>query len=350
MKNILSSTTNVQEQTSIFVEDFDFTNDAINISMELEKSSFNVLKDSRTILYEACIGYDYEYLSEASENIFVRMANIFKEMIKRLIEFVKKAFMFIRSFIGSFDTFIKSNKEALSKLNPSFDVTGFKYTFDTQSPDTSMINDLINDFNTKLGKLEEMKLSDVGDERKNKFDGKSKEEVRGTIMGTRDRVEAEDFMKTLKSIYRDGATEKSTIKIDKSELNKYISDYPRLKDEIKKVNSESTKIQSILSKLEKFFQSGSSINYNKNTKSIVTNNITRDDDKLRYETRTSNYDTENLKKVNMFYDIKFEEAKFMSNIMMNCYTEKINAMKESLQLYREVIRRALFKKDKGGED
>jgi hypothetical protein len=324
------------------LDDADMRSTMVRILCDIDNMNYGILKESYSMLYNYSMSNDYEYLLESSENIFTRMANAFKEMIRKLVEFVKNAFKLLASYVGDFDKFIDKYKKELGELNPSFDIMGYEYTFNSNSPNISPLKNLVTEYNSELSNINNMSLQDVADLRNNFENANMKDRLRSKVLGTSNSIMEEDYLDEVKKIYRNGNTEESNIHVNKSVLTKTITDYKSLKDMKRVLINESAKIQDAFASLESFFTRGVYIYKNAEGEKIRTSNINYTSNKISYDNTSIKYDTGMLKKINMFYNIKFEQSRFLSNIIMTCYFEKINAVKEALKQSRIIVRKSMF--------
>ena len=323
--------------------EFDFEIDTYYLLQNIEENGFEISLNHRQSMYIGMKENSVEILEESLKDFFKDAAEFFKKLAKKIIDFAKNAMKSFLSYFQDFDKFLKNNEDTLRSLNPNFTFKGFDYKF-PDAPVLTKAYDIAGSYNIEINRMDSMKYADVL-KMKDQFAGDSyKNEIRASILGSNNNVNADNFNDQSKLLFRSNK-DAANITVNKSYVDMILREYSKLKTLLNETEAKKTKIVKMLNDFETFFLRKASVTYNNMEKQIQTNEIRTDDDKFqRGEIKTSNYSEESLKVLNAYFDLKYAESRFISNCLIHVYLDKVNAIRDCMKQYRAVIRQCLNKK------
>lgn len=356
-KNIFSSQYRPEAKETIVYEasDFCFESALLDIQCVMEDTFFDINKDHMTATHIGLKYGDENILREGFEDFKNSVVDYFKRLIEKIKEFMKKVFMFINAFMGDFEKFINKYKNELMKKKPNFQIQGYKYTIDENNVDTSIIQELVSEYNSELNSVEKMTKEDVIKLRKEKMSKSNLETVRQKILGVSYKIEKDEFKETCKKLYRDGEEDPQSIDIDSSVLQETINSFSNIKKAYVSAKKEKDKLIAMLESLKNFFQKSASVQYINGSSTIKTHNISLNSDAGRInkdDAHLTSNSTSKLEVYNTFFNFKFAYAKEVSNICSVALTERVTALKDQLKQSKEIVRKSMTasEKEKEGEN
>lgn len=212
-----------------------YTSDAIDFMREMNEEYLNHSK----LLYRSLLEADNTYTIQESFDDFFSWV---KKLIHKAIEFIKKIFdKFINFIMKLFksDSYIKKNKSKIGDFDGEFDIEGYKFTIDSDIPDTTPLTTLDSAFDISSKKnsssaeikaqYEKMKenIDDVLDQK------------RGDILKGKAgaKIDENEFHDACFETFRDGTDTTDTITITAAEaLEAYrrFENYDKLVKQAKK--------------------------------------------------------------------------------------------------------------------
>lgn len=323
------------EEFSIQEESYDILrnieSDAYEVSLGLKRSTYIGLKEQNV-----------EILEEGLSDFFKNAAEFFRKLAHKILEFAKNTMKLFVSYFQDFDKFLTKNREYLKSLDINFSYSGYEYNF-PEAPVVSKAYDIISSYNADISRIDNLKYADVSKMKEEYSDYSYKNKIRASILGvSAAEVSQDSFTETSRLIFR-GSKEKINININKAYIDKILTEYSTMKTLLNKTENQKTKIVKMLNDLEVFFQRKASVVFEKEEKKIQAYNISKsDDDKLSYDSHnTTGYDDKKLTTLNLYFDLKYQESKFISNCIVTVYLDKINAIRDCMKQYRDIIRKAL---------
>lgn len=337
---------NTAKATKIpLVESFDTEIESFNIIQEAEYESFETLVEFNKAMYIGMKENCDEIIEEGFKEFFEDAAKFFRNLAKKIIEFTKNAMKYFVSYIQDFSKFLKKNEDYLKSLNINFTYKGYEYTF-PEAPVLTKVYEIVKSYYGNINKIDSMKYSDIVKMRDEFANESTKNKIRASILGVGTEVSQDNYSEASKKLFRN--TENPiNITVDKAYIEKIIKDYDNIKSLLNKTETKKTQIIKLLNDLEIFFNKKASVTYQNEQKVIKTSEIKYDDnDKFkRGSDINSSYDENKLKNLNIYFDYKFKEARFISNCVITVYLDKINAIKDNMTQYKSIIRQALTKKE-----
>lgn len=332
--------------------DFDATQSLLEMMMIFEEEAYQINEEHLQAMHIGLKDNNVEILTEGLGSAMLAIIKFFKNLIDKFSKFIKNVLMVIRAYIGDFDKFINNYKDELKKLDPDFTIQGFEYTFKENVPNLTRATAIISSFDSDLHDIKRKTKAEINEERQEFANHANLARIRAGIIGRSGEIAAEDFHTEIKKVFRDGQETEQEIKVDKAYLHKVIDEYSKIKQMLGKVSRERDNIISLLSSAKAFFEKGASIYYKDNTKMIKSYHISVNDkgDGIKHtDSYDQKYDAVMIEKLNVFYNFKYLEAKEVGTMCVSAMTEKVNAIKENLKLYRAIVRKSIFG-NKSGED
>lgn len=336
----------VTESSTIpLLESFDMDSYSYMILKDSEYESYKISLEFNQTVY-AGLKYDMmEVVNEGFTDFFKKAAEFFRNLAKKVLEFTKNYMKYFLSYFQDFNKFLDKNKEHLRSLKVNFSDKGYEYKFPKESPNISKVHDIVASYNTEIGRVEKMKYSEVSALRDQFADETYKNKVRASILNSGDHeISAEDFYTKSKRLFK-SSDEEVSININNSYIDKILREYGELKKLLNETEQCKNKIVKLLNELEFFFTKKASVIYNNAEKKIRVSTIDSSDNKFSYGTNTDvEYDSELIKTLNAYFDLKYRESRFISNCVITVYTDKVNAIKSCMTQYRSIVRKALLNK------
>lgn len=342
-------------------------------SFDLESAVFNMMNDiivegynvSMQFNKSMCTGLyynDYEIIKESFTDFFKSAADFFKMLIQKIKEFFENAMRLLLSYIQDFKTFLDKNGDYIRTLDVDFDFEGYEFTLNkTTSPNITMISDIVTEFNNNnIARIASLKYSEVCDLR-DKFESEqTKDIIRGKILNNGEvGIPEQNFDEQSKLTFRK-TNEPVTLSIDKAYVSNIINEYGDLKKLLDNTKKEKERISGIYHDLEYYFSKKAYVVYEKAERSIKAYSLEYGDRSVKKSEETNmNYSDSGIKTLNLLFDYNFKKSRMMCNYTMRVFTDKINAIKDCMKQYRDIIRRTLHenknvknnkKEDKSNDD
>jgi len=345
LENIFSKkvTTN---RPKAYIEDFDVTQSHLETLLILEENYFDINRNHIQVTHLALKDQNVDILTEGMGDFIHSVIEFFKNLLNRFIEFMKNVFMIIYAYIGDFDSFLTKYKDKFSDLKPDFTVKGYEYTFSSSIPKLDEVTNVINDYNSELDKVHTMKKADIIKEREEFTSETFMNKVRAKVIGANGEITSEEFLDHTKRTYRNNVDkDEIDITVNKSYLDKVINDYPNLKRTFNDANKEKDRVISLIESMKNFFEKSASTYYRNTTKVTGMHHISMNSNSsgiTKDDTVEHNYDLQKMDVINTFFNFKYTQSKEIGSICITVMTEKVNAIKECMKLYKVIIRKSLF--------
>lgn len=351
--NIFSNST-VKPSNIQSVSDTDEINSLDTYMLEsllyLNESYYNISREHAQIMHMGLLDDNADILEEGFNDFINKVKEFFSKLANSIAEFFKKASAYISSFFGDFDKFIQKNKALIDKADPDFEIKGYEYSFENNTPDLSHLKNLIYDFNTGVRELDKLTKEDLLKMRTEYSTTDHLNELRGEVLGVRRSITQDEYLAQIKEHFRDNKSQPDTIHVDKSMLQKVVNEYSSLKKKFMDAQKEKNDTIKLINDIKNFFERSARVQYNDKNKVIATNEIEAGNNKLiKGDSVKFAHTTGTLEIVNMYFKFRFDQAKNLSIMTTNVFNEKIKAMRECLHLYRAIVRRSIISKtDKEG--
>ena len=285
-----------------------------------------------------------EILQESFSDFIHSVISFFKNLLDKFKEFMKRIFMIIYAYLGDFEKFLDKYKEHLRGLDPKFTIKGFKYTFKSNIPNLDIIDNIINSYNSELNDIDNMTKDKIIEEREKFMATSNLNKIRANIIGISGEVDSDEYLKDVKKIFRDNNDEKIDIDVNKSFLTTVIADYPFLKKQYSDSIKERDNIITVIEKIKSFFEKSASIYYKGKDKTIGAKLLNRNGNKAQVgDNVEKSYSESKINLFNTFFSFKFIQSKEVGSMCTMASIEKVNALKECLSFYRDIIKKCAFK-------
>jgi len=355
LKNIFNknNSNNKSIKTLLTTDDIDFdtSQSCLEYFILLEEDYFNINKEHLQSAHIANKDKNMEIIREGFNDFINSVISFFKNLLDKFKEFMKRIFMIIYAYLGDFEKFLDKYKEQLRGLDPKFNVKGFKYSFKSNIPNLDIINNIINSYNSELNDIDNMTKDKIIEQREKFMATANLNKIRANIISVSGEVSSEDYLKDVKKIFRDGNEEKIDIEVNKSFLTTVIADYPFLKKNYSDAIKERDDIIAVIEKIKSFFEKNASVYYKGKDKTIGTKLLNRSGNKIQTgDNVEKNYSESKINLINTFFSFKFAQSKEIGSMCTIACIEKVNALKECLSFYREIIKRCAFKGPKSSTE
>lgn len=340
----------IKESNNNVVEK-DYCCSMLEALIDLEVLSGDICQEHLYSTYLSIKEDSLEILQEGFKDFLSKASEYFKKMVEKIKAFFKRVFIVISSYIGDFKNFIKNNKETLMKLNPDFEVKGYKYTMDAVNITNNYLTDILDEFNKDMANMDSLKSSEIKERSEEYLSDDNLERMRAQLINSKQGVDAADFPVRVREALRNGATSEDDIKVDQLVLRNIVSMY----DTIDKLYKESIKSRDalivLMERAQNYFSNAAKITYKGADKKIVSNNLSVEDGKfVKGDEISSAYSEKTIQHVNVYYNFRFKQVKEVSTMCTIVATERTNAFREQLKLYKDIVRQSLSPKNaKGGK-
>lgn len=269
-----------------------------------------------------------------------------KDFIKKIKTFFSKYKLYVLSYIGSFDKFLSRHSHDLNKLTPKeFTITGFEFTRPAHLPNMDTIYGVISDYNSELKNLDNTSIADLKKNKEEYSMENNGDWLRRMTMSWYSNVTAEEYPTEVFKFYRDGATEPKELTITDENFHGAVTRYHLNKKYIKKADELEKSTLKIFNTLEKFFKDMPTTRIDTNSKHIHTKSMSRNTDTNSIEFGEDtflDYNDDNLSKVNLFYQYKWEQVRMLNPIISVAISGRIKAYKDELKQCAETIRKGIL--------
>lgn len=335
---------NIKVSKIPLVESFDSGINTYEMLRSIEESGFQVAFEHKVSAYNGLKYNNVEIIQESLNDFFRKAGEFFRNMINKILEFAKKTMKFFLSYFQDFEKFMKKNESFIRSLNPSFTYSGFEYKF-PKAPILTNVYDIAASYNIEINRIDSMKYKDVSDMRDKFYSTEYKNKIRASVLGESGEVSQDKFSEQSKILFR-GSKDPINIHVNNSYIDKIFKEYSEIKKLLNATEAEKNKIIKLLTDFEVFFKNKASVIYDKGQKMINTTTIRHDNDKFSNGDKANiNYSEETIRIMNTYFDLKFQESRFISNCVITVYIDKVNALKDCLKQYRDIIRQSMRKKE-----
>lgn len=352
--SIFSSHSKTTKNARMGTDDYDISSAMLEALISLDDSAFVITKEHMQATYLYGKDGNTEILEEGLKDLGKSVGRFFAMLIKKFKQFINRAIMLIRAYFGNFDKFINKYRSDLADRDPNFSVQGFIYSLHDNIPDLSHVKGVVSNFNTELSDVRKLKKEDVLTKIRSINGGEELDKIRGSIIAKGSPIDQGSYLDEIKKVYRDGSEETDSINVDKSNAKSFLDEYEKLKGQLKTVSKQRDDIIRLVESMKEFFDRGAAVHYEGSEKKVIkAHNVVInkagnglqnvDDEKIKYSPGT-------LETVNMFYNLKWKEARTIGAATVLAMTEKVNAIKEAIKLNTKIIRKiALSGKEKEGD-
>lgn len=335
---------NVKVTRIPLVESFDSDMAAYEMLRSIEESGFQISMEHRKDTYTGIKYNNIEILQESLTDFFKKAAEFFRTLITKILEFAKKTMKFFLSYFQDFEKFLKKNEDFIRGLKPAFTYKGYNYQF-PKVPVLTKVYDIAQSYNIEINRIDSMTHKDVSDMRDTFYNSSHRNKIRASILDISGEISQDKFAEESKLIFR-GSRDPEPINVNSTYIDKIFNEYSEIKNLLNATDAEKNRIIKLLTDFEIFFKNKAAVVYDKGQKVIRTNTIRHDDDRFSRGNSTSlSYDDDKLKIMNAYFDLKYQESRLISNCVITVYVDKVNALKDCLKQYRDIIRGAMRNKD-----
>lgn len=355
IKNIFQTSNVPHKQLTYEMTDFCFESAWLDISYVMEDVYFDINSDHLLAVHTGLKDSNVDILEEGFKDFVNGAVEFFKKLINKVKEFMQKVFMYLNAYIGDFDKFIKRHSKELSNKYPNFDITGHKFTIDNNVPDLTIIQGMIDSYNSEITGISEMTKSDIVKKRGEAMNPNNLNKIRAKVLSVSSAITKEDYNGECKKKFRNGESDSVTIHVDHNELINIINGFETFKKSYNSAKKDRDKLISLLENIKSFFQKSASLQYNEGKQVIGTNNISvngKGNAISKTGTNNVDYSTDKMILYNTYFNFKFAYSKEISAICVNAMNERVNALKEQLKQSKDIVRKSLSSsnKENGGDE
>lgn len=245
----------ISNKETVLEENY-YTNSTLDFLLECHDELLSHRRDFYKTIVESAEENPY-IINEAFSDVLSKIKEIIKKILAYIESIIKRFITQLAKFVKS-DSYLNKMKNQISKFpkDEHFYVTGYKYTINDNIPivdvvglDLSELEDAVKgnkDATTKLADIAQV-ISKISDTRR-------MDEIRGEILNVDYGIPETNFNNEIFSIFRDGKSEESDIKIDKEYVNtalKYFDGYSDAIKSLKRIqNNIKSKYKTIETKIE----------------------------------------------------------------------------------------------------
>jgi hypothetical protein len=330
-------------------EDFDYTHRLLENESILEDNFFDIMRDQIMVTHLALKESSVEILQEGFGDFINSAVEFFKKMLARFKEFMTKIFMYLHAYMGNFEKFLTKYRDTLRNLEPDFQIEGYEYSLRSDVPKLDKLKNIVSTYNNELSEIDKLTKADVIKKRREYLSSETLDAVRGHIIGSSTPVISEDYLATVKRTFRNGADKSEMIQVNKTRLLKAIEDYDVLKKFKKECEQEREKTIRLVESIQDFFNRSAAVHYKGDKKVMYMHNVqinhTGDKAQTSGDRQDVDYNGSRMEAINLFFSLKFVEAKEIGSMATTASIEKVHALKEAINLTQTIIRKSLgFKK------
>lgn len=334
--NSISSATPTEEWVTLLTE----------ASIQFEDSAFQGTYEFSQATALSSMDKNPSIVQEGLIDFTKSIINAIKNFIEKIKQFFTKYKLYITSYLGSFDNFMKKHSMELRNLNPKeFTITGFEFTRQAHEPNLDPLYGIISGYNEELKELDGMTISDLKQKKESYTLEHSGDWLRGQVMTMFKQVTAEEYTTEIFKFYRNGATEPAERTIGPDEFKDARVGYGLHKKYLHKIVDMEKSTIKIFNTLEKFFKDMPTTRVTNNSQHISTKSMHRNEetDTIAFSDGPSiDYSEDNISKVNLFYQYKWEQVRLLSPIITTAISGRITSFKDETKQSVGVIRKAIL--------
>lgn len=323
-------------------EDINFLNDIYC----LESLHFKNVQDDMKIRYLYETTGDPTVLMEGFNDIITNIGNFFSTMIEKIKEFSRKVFLRINSYLMDIDTFCTKYKPELDKItNVDFDIYGFEFTLHDE-PNMEPFSKIVDDYNAGISDVLKMKLVDIVKQQNEYMADSNLDRLRGIVLGVNRSIHRDEYLEEIRRYYRNGEIDAVELHVDTTVFKNIIQGSPMLMNEKKEAERTRDNLIKLLQKTETFFNKKVPLVYN--SKGATNVELRRlnvsSDKKLSISDSEMKTISGSVEIIDRYVRFKYNQVRELSIMINMVATERANAYKDKVKMYKEIIQKALFQK------
>lgn len=327
------------------IQDTHVIDSVLEVLNSRDSEYLNIQLEHMRTTYMSGMEDSIEILTEGLSDFFKGILQFLKDILQKLKELFSRVFLYIQSFIQTFEVFIKSNMSTLKEIEPDFSIKGYEFKLSIPIK-LSYIDEIVDKYNRELDSIEGKDKGFIVDLRNENASDEYFNRLRGRIIG-KQSVEAGEFSSTIRNEMR-GSEDPVDIKIDKSKLNEYLSEYKDIRDEVQELKKKRDESLRLIGSLITFFEKGATVHYQESSRVMSTYKLETQDNKFKQgEKRTEQHSGKKLELLNSFYNYKFLQAKQLSSITSIAIGTRIEVVKQMMKQYESTIRHAVLVSKRG---
>lgn len=311
---------------------------------DLNQLHFSIVKENVIRNHYYNTTGEVDVLTEGFTDIISKIGDFFKTMIEKIKKFFKKVLMFVESCFMDIDKFVKKYKDELKSINiKPYEFHGYNFTMH-EPPDMSEFEKIVSSYNSDISEVSKLKKGDILKQQNDYLIDSNLDGIRGKILGSNNKITENDFHEEVRKYYRDGDLDEITITIDNTYYHKVLDSIPKLVTDKKEAEKTRDKLIILLEKTQRFFNTNAAVVYKDSQQSIRTRKI----DTSEYTFRTKEeefqaYSEKNISNVEAFLKFKYNQVNKISSMINLVASERANAYKDQVKMYRSIIKSALSK-------
>lgn len=318
-----------------------YTNSALKFLLESEKELINCRQEFYKSLLEADTNYA---INESFNDALAKAKQIIKKILAYIESIIKRFITQIAKFIGS-DKYLSKMKDNIKKFSnsDSFYIDGYNFTINDTVPvvdivglDLSQLKDELRSVDDKNISAKMAKLSGLIADLSNEGE---MDNIRGQILNSDNPITEADFTNQVFTIFRDGKSESSNLKIDREYVLKACDEYFNYKNKIKIVKSDQYRISNKYKSLESQINDVIKANMKIDGSSTIDVDIESDKYSTQYKT--------NLKVLlDNLINSQINQIRRISNLHVQAMAGKLDAYNALIIQDRNILYKALSKVQK----
>lgn len=320
------------------------TIDVLHVLYESDCDAVRVAQTKVIAEHAYLVSGDTDILMEGFSDITHGIMEWFRKVINVVKEFFSKFIKIFTDFALNLDDFVKKNRDDLLASEINTTITGFRFTvLDKPAPNMDEFDKLLASYNSMLNRIDTLELNEIRNQSVEFLSDLNLRRVRGDVLGSKNAITGDTFLKEVRRFYRNGMESTSEIKVDKDYISEIVNHAGKLVDAKKLAISDRDRILKLLKAAESFFNNRVPVGYENRTATIKTRSIsstsssdkfdTDDGEALRYETH--------YKKYSALMVTKYNEVKELSKIINVVVTERANAFRDQVKQERKVVGMAM---------
>lgn len=316
------------DQLSILTELYNFNCSAVAVAETQFRASF---------MYDAT--GDKEYVAEGFSDMIATIVDAIKRLIKSITDFFKNVFRTLMSMGMDYKEFVKNYKDDLLDATPDFTHSGYTYEgIWKDEPDMTEFEMAIEQYNHVIDNPEKQNFKDAISSIRKYLDVDHMNHIRAKILGEKGSIEDSEYTDRVREFYR-GSSKEESIHVDKSYINKLVSDVDQVYKLKDKAEKDRNKIIALLSRTETFFSKKADIVYKGNVRTINTRRVDYDKEKqsVKFDDTPIDYSSDMSTLVTKLINSMYTQVRQLSAIINICVCERAIAFRDYIKQCRKIL-------------
>lgn len=328
------------------MDSYEYTCEALSIIYESLESDSEVFKSflASGIMMETSMPNDI--IMESVSDTFSSISKGIHKFIESVKSFFKNVLLHITASKQDLDKLAKEVEKVIKdKDNIDFEISGYEFTVsNTNPPNIDELGKIVTNYNADMANLKDLKIKDIKDNIIDWMTESNLDRLRGEILGTNNSIPESDYLSEIRKYYRNGEDSTSTIKINKDKVLNIISKSNSLEELKKSAIKDRDEFVTLLTKTENFFGRTIQTYYKDNTKHSNVSKISIDNNKFSKTDNDMAVDENAIKIISAYAMYKNKQVKKLSGMINLVVCERVNAIKDQIEMERDILKKCLFNK------